>query len=171
MSKVQPNFTSSNNNNNKHLLVVGATGLTGRPAVELFGKMGWNVTATSRRTLDYPVASPVTHIPCDLLNDELCQKTFQSEHFHSCTHIIYCALFENMNRTDNIDYFLPIIADAAAGFGGPLNVFELMKNMIEVGASGVHFEDQLSSEKKCGHLGGKVLVATSTFERTLNSAR
>ena len=104
MSKVQPNFTSSNNDNNKHVLVVGATGLTGRPAVELFGKMGWNVTATSRRTLDYPVASTVTHIPCDLLNDELCQKTFQSEHFHSCTHIIYCALFENMNRTDNIDY-------------------------------------------------------------------
>ena len=72
---------------------------------------------------------------------------------------------------DDIDYFLPIIADAEAGFGGPLNVFELMKNMIEAGASGVHFEDQLSSEKKCGHLGGKVLVPTSTFERTLNSAR
>ena len=57
--------------------------------------------------------------------------------------------------TDDIDYFLPIIADAEAGFGGPLNVFELMKSMIEAGASGVHFEDQLSSEKKCGHLGGK----------------
>ena len=73
--------------------------------------------------------------------------------------------------TDNIDYFLPIIADAEAGFGGPLNVFELMKSMIEAGASGVHFEDQLSSEKKCGHLGGKVLVPTSNFEKILNTAR
>ena len=72
---------------------------------------------------------------------------------------------------DDIDYFLPIIADAEAGFGGPLNVFELMKSMIEAGASGVHFEDQLSSEKKCGHLGGKVLVPTSNFEKTLNTAR
>jgi isocitrate lyase len=58
-----------------------------------------------------------------------------------------------------------------AGFGGPLNVFELMKSMIEAGASGVHFEDQLSSEKKCGHLGGKVLVPTSNFEKILNTAR
>ena len=73
--------------------------------------------------------------------------------------------------TDDIDYFLPIIADAEAGFGGPLNVFELMKSMIEAGASGVHFEDQLSSEKKCGHLGGKVLVPTSNFEKILNTAR
>ena len=68
-------------------------------------------------------------------------------------------------------WFAPIIADAEAGFGGPLNVFELMKAMIEAGAAGVHFEDQLSSEKKCGHLGGKVLVPTSQFIRTLVSAR
>jgi isocitrate lyase len=63
------------------------------------------------------------------------------------------------------------VADAEAGFGGPLNAFELMKSMIEAGAAGVHFEDQLSSEKKCGHLGGKVLVPTSHFERTLAAAR
>ncbi len=69
------------------------------------------------------------------------------------------------------DWFLPIVADAEAGFGGQLNVFELMKNMIEAGAAGVHFEDQLASEKKCGHLGGKVLVPTSQFIRTLTSAR
>jgi isocitrate lyase len=69
------------------------------------------------------------------------------------------------------DYFLPIIADAEAGFGGPLNAFELMKSMIEAGAAAVHFEDQLASEKKCGHLGGKVLVPTQTFIRTLNAAR
>jgi isocitrate lyase len=65
----------------------------------------------------------------------------------------------------------PIVADAEAGFGGPLNAFELMKAMIEAGAAGVHYEDQLSSEKKCGHLGGKVLVPTNQFLRTLAAAR
>jgi isocitrate lyase len=83
-------------------------------------------------------------------------------------------------RADQIDHaeghngtqwFAPLIADAEAGFGGPLNAFELMKAMIEAGAAGVHFEDQLSSEKKCGHLGGKVLVPTSQFVRTLVAAR
>jgi isocitrate lyase len=69
------------------------------------------------------------------------------------------------------DYFAPIVADAEAGFGGPLNAFEIMKAMIEAGAAGVHFEDQLASEKKCGHMGGKVLVPTSQFIRSLNSAR
>jgi isocitrate lyase len=68
-------------------------------------------------------------------------------------------------------WFAPIVADAEAGFGGPLNAYELMKGMIEAGAAGVHYEDQLSSEKKCGHLGGKVLVPTSQFLRTLNAAR
>jgi isocitrate lyase len=68
-------------------------------------------------------------------------------------------------------WFAPIVADAEAGFGGPLNAFELMKSMIEAGASGVHFEDQLSSEKKCGHLGGKVLLPTGQFIRTLVAAR
>lgn len=71
----------------------------------------------------------------------------------------------------DIDWFAPIVADAEAGFGGALNVFELMKSMIEAGASGVHFEDQLSSEKKCGHLGGKVLLPTQTAIRNLVSAR
>jgi len=69
------------------------------------------------------------------------------------------------------DWYVPIVADAEAGFGGPLNAFEMMKNMIAAGAAGVHFEDQLSSEKKCGHLGGKVLVPTSQFLRTLLAAR
>ncbi len=69
------------------------------------------------------------------------------------------------------DWFAPIVADAEAGFGGPLNAFELMKAMIEAGAAGVHFEDQLASEKKCGHMGGKVLVPTSQFIRTLVAAR
>jgi isocitrate lyase len=72
---------------------------------------------------------------------------------------------------DSIDWLVPIVADAEAGFGGPLNAFELMKAMIRAGAAGVHFEDQLASEKKCGHLGGKVLVPTQSFIRTLNAAR
>lgn len=69
------------------------------------------------------------------------------------------------------DWYAPIVADAEAGFGGPLNCFELMKAMIEAGAAGVHFEDQLSSEKKCGHLGGKVLIPTAHFIRSLVAAR
>ncbi|MGE6259869.1 isocitrate lyase [Heyndrickxia sporothermodurans] len=72
---------------------------------------------------------------------------------------------------DSIDWFAPIVADAEAGFGGQLNVFELMKAMIEAGAAAVHFEDQLSSEKKCGHLGGKVLLPTQTAVKNLISAR
>jgi isocitrate lyase len=72
---------------------------------------------------------------------------------------------------DDVYWFAPIVADAEAGFGGPLNAFELMKAMIEAGAAGVHFEDQLASEKKCGHLGGKVLVPTQSFIATLNAAR
>jgi len=83
-------------------------------------------------------------------------------------------------RADQIDWaegnngthwLAPILADAEAGFGGPLNAYELMRSMVEAGAAGVHYEDQLASEKKCGHLGGKVLVPTSQFVRTLNAAR
>jgi len=69
------------------------------------------------------------------------------------------------------DWFAPIVADAEAGFGGPLNCFEIMKAYIEAGAAGVHFEDQLASEKKCGHLGGKVLIPTQAAIRNLDSAR
>jgi isocitrate lyase len=69
------------------------------------------------------------------------------------------------------DWLVPIVADAEAGFGGPLNAFELMKGMIAAGAAGVHWEDQLASEKKCGHLGGKVLIPTGQHIRTLNAAR
>jgi isocitrate lyase len=69
------------------------------------------------------------------------------------------------------DWYAPIVADAEAGFGGPLNAYELMKNMIDSGAAGIHWEDQLASEKKCGHLGGKVLIPTQQHVRTLNAAR
>ena len=78
---------------------------------------------------------------------------------------------ENFPEDMKLDYYLPIVADAEAGFGGALNAYELMYHMIEAGAAGVHFEDQLASEKKCGHLGGKVLVPTSQMIRTLNAAR
>ena len=86
----------------------------------------------------------------------------------------------SLRRADQIDcaegkrdryWFAPILADAEAGFGGPLNAYELMKSMIEAGAAGVHFEDQLASEKKCGHLGGKVLIPISQHIRTLTAAR
>ena len=89
-------------------------------------------------------------------------------------------IIQAFQRADQIDqseggtdthWFAPIVADAEAGFGGPLNVFELMKGMIEAGAAGVHFEDQLASEKKCGHMGGKVLIPTQAAVRNLVSAR
>jgi len=76
-----------------------------------------------------------------------------------------------INEKDKIDFQMPIIADGEAGFGGPLNVFELTKKFIKAGAAGAHFEDQLASEKKCGHMGGKVLVPTQTMVRNLKSSR
>jgi isocitrate lyase len=78
---------------------------------------------------------------------------------------------EHAEGKDERHWLIPIVADAEAGFGGPLNAFELMKAMIDAGAAGVHFEDQLASEKKCGHMGGKVLVPTAQFIRTLVAAR
>ena len=122
---------------------------------------GWQVAADASPSGNmYPDQSlyPVNSVPkiVDRINRA----------FHRADLIQHMEKSDNSSADEDMDYFLPIIADAEAGFGGPLNVFELMKNMIEVGASGVHFEDQLSSEKKCGHLGGKVLVPTSTFERT-----
>src|SRR5438034_5719200 len=77
----------------------------------------------------------------------------------------------HMNGDDAPYWFAPLVADAEAGFGGPLHAFEIMKNMIDAGAAGVHFEDQLASVKKCGHLGGKVLVPTRDRKSTrLNSS-
>ena len=126
---------------------------------------GWQVAADANSTGQmYPDQSlyPVNSAP-DVVKkiNQAFIRADQVQHMEKC---------EELETTD-IDFFLPIIADAEAGFGGPLNCFELMKSMIESGAAAVHFEDQLASEKKCGHLGGKVLVPTSTFERTLNSAR
>ncbi|MDH5403945.1 MAG: isocitrate lyase/phosphoenolpyruvate mutase family protein, partial [Candidatus Heimdallarchaeota archaeon] len=77
----------------------------------------------------------------------------------------------HLEEKNGIDWFLPIVADGEAGFGGVLNVFEFTKNMIRSGVAAVHFEDQLSAHKKCGHLGGKVLTPTKNFIETLTSAR
>ena len=84
---------------------------------------------------------------------------------------VACTEADDTNSGSVIDWIAPIVADAEAGFGGPLNAYELMSAMIDAGAAGVHFEDQLASEKKCGHMGGKVLVPTSHHIRTLGAAR
>jgi isocitrate lyase len=85
--------------------------------------------------------------------------------------LLRTAQIESVDGHTSRDWLAPIVADAEAGFGGPLNAFELMKSMIEAGAAGVHFEDQLASAKKCGHMGGKVLIPTNQFVRTLLAAR
>ena len=85
--------------------------------------------------------------------------------------ITWAEAMDSTGRPPGTHWMAPIVADAEAGFGGVLNAFELMKSMIEAGAAGVHWEDQLSSEKKCGHLGGKVLIPTGQHIKTLNAAR
>jgi isocitrate lyase len=120
---------------------------------------GWQVAADANTAAMYPDQSlyPANAGP------ELCRK-----------------INRTLQRADQIehaeggaqrDWFVPIVADAEAGFGGPLNCFEIMKAYIEAGAAGVHFEDQLASEKKCGHLGGKVLIPTQAHIRNLDAAR
>ena len=121
---------------------------------------GWQVAAANNTSLQtYPDQSlyPVDSVPRVVrgINNAF-RRADQIEHS------------EGQVTTD---YFLPIVADAEAGFGGALNAYELMMAMIEAGAAGVHFEDQLSSEKKCGHLGGKVLIPTSQAVRNLQAAR
>jgi len=122
---------------------------------------GWQVAADANTAGQmYPDQSlyPVNSVPTVVrkINAAL-QRADQIEHAEG--------------KKSDTHWFAPILADAEAGFGGPLNAYELMKSMIEAGAAGVHFEDQLASEKKCGHMGGKVLVPTSQFIRTLVAAR
>ena len=148
-----------------HIAALGA--LTGNQAVQMVKAglqaiylSGWQVAADANLSGHmYPDQSlyPSNSVPnvVKRINQSL-QRADQIAHM------------ENDHATN---WFVPIVADAEAGFGGPLNAFELMKQMIEAGAAGVHFEDQLASEKKCGHLGGKVLVPTQSFVRTLNAAR
>ena len=141
--------------------------LTGAQAVQMVRAglnaiyvSGWQVAADGNTTgHTYPDQSlyPVDSVPTLVrrINRAL-QRADQIEHAES--------------RNGHY-WFAPIVADAEAGFGGPLNAFELTKALVEAGAAAVHFEDQTASEKKCGHLGGKVLVPTSQFIRTLTAAR
>jgi isocitrate lyase len=142
--------------------------MTGGQAVEMIKAgleaiylSGWQVAADANLAGDtYPDQSlyPATSAPAlaRRLNNAL-QRADQIEHAEGSANGRY--------------WLAPIVADAEAGFGGALNAFELMKAFIEAGAAGVHYEDQLASEKKCGHLGGKVLVPTQQFIRTLTAAR
>ncbi|MFY9664901.1 MAG: isocitrate lyase [Candidatus Cybelea sp.] len=121
---------------------------------------GWQVAADANAAGEmYPDQSlyPVNSVPAlvERLNNALARLD----------------QIESLEGRGGTHWYLPIVADAEAGFGGPLNVFELMKAMIRAGAAGVHFEDQLSSEKKCGHLGGKVLIPTQQAVRHLTAAR
>jgi isocitrate lyase len=151
--------------NRKYVPALGA--LTGNQAlqqvkagVEAVYLSGWQVAADANNAGEmYPDQSlyPSSSVPEVVRR---INKTFQR-----------ADQIAKLEGGPSTHWFAPIIAYAEAGFGGPLNAFELMKSMIEAGAAGVHFEDQLASEKKCGHLGGKVLVPTQTFIRTLNAAR
>jgi isocitrate lyase len=152
-------------NEEEHVAALGA--MTGGQAVEMVRAglkaiyvSGWQVAADANLAGEtYPDQSlyPATSVPALVrrINNAL-RRADQIE-------------WAEGNATRN--WLAPIVADAEAGFGGPLNAFELMKGLIEAGAAGVHFEDQLTSEKKCGHLGGKVLVPTAQFIRTLAAAR
>src|SRR5680860_636752 len=153
---------------NNQDFVSGLGALTGNQAVqeveaglEAIYLSGWQVAADANLAGDmYPDQSlyPANSVPSVVksINNALLRRDQ-----------IQC-----VNKTeDKIDYLVPIVADAEAGFGGNLNAFELMKAMIATGASGVHFEDQLSSAKKCGHLGGKVLVPTQEAVNKLIAAR
>lgn len=152
-------------NNENYVNALGA--LTGNQAVQQVKAglkaiylSGWQVAADANLAGEmYPDQSlyPVNSVPSVVrrINNAL-RRADQVEYLEG-----------NVTR----DYFAPIVADAEAGFGGHLNVFELMKSMIDAGASGVHFEDQLASEKKCGHLGGKVLIPTQTAIKNLVAAR
>jgi isocitrate lyase len=149
-----------------HVPALGA--LTGGQAVQMVRAglkaiylSGWQVAADANTAGQmYPDQSlyPVNSVPTVVkrINASLLRAD-QIEHAEG--------------KSSGTHWFAPIVADAEAGFGGPLNAYELMKSMIEAGAAGVHFEDQLASEKKCGHMGGKVLVPTSQFIRTLVAAR
>jgi isocitrate lyase len=121
---------------------------------------GWQVAADANNGLTmYPDQSlyPVDSVPTVVRKINNCFKRADEIH--------------HAEGDDSIDWFLPIVADAEAGFGGVLNAFELMKAMIEAGAAGIHWEDQLASAKKCGHMGGKVLVPTQEAVQKLSTAR
>lgn len=152
-------------NNQSYVAALGA--LTGNQAIqevaaglEAIYLSGWQVAADANLAGQmYPDQSlyPIDSVPAVVkkINNAL----------------LRCEQIDSVNGDNSKDWMQPIVADAEAGFGGNLNAYELMKMMIEAGAAGVHFEDQLSSAKKCGHLGGKVLVPTGEAIAKLIAAR
>ncbi len=141
--------------------------LTGQQAVQMVKAglraiylSGWQVAADANLSLEtYPDQSLYPSTSAPALASRLNRAMIRADQI---------AWSEGQHDRE---WVVPIVADAEAGFGGPLHAFELMKQMIDAGVAGVHYEDQLASEKKCGHLGGKVLVPTSQFVRTLVAAR
>jgi len=173
-SKVEIEYTLAKNGAEKLWLklntqayVAGLGALTGNQAVQEVAAglesvylSGWQVAADANSSgTMYPDQSlyPVNSVP------EVVKRINNA--------FLRCEQIDSVNGDNSKDWMAPIVADAEAGFGGNLNAFELMKAMIEAGASGVHFEDQLSSAKKCGHLGGKVLVPTQEAINKLVAAR
>ena len=152
-------------NREEYVPALGA--LTGQQAVQMvragLGAIylsGWQVAADANLSMEtYPDQSLYPSTSAPALASRLNRAMLRADQI---------AWAEGQHDRE---WVVPIVADAEAGFGGPLHAFELMKQMIEAGVSGVHYEDQLASEKKCGHLGGKVLVPTSQFVRTLVAAR
>ena len=128
---------------------------------------GWQVAADANSAGEmYPDQSLYPYDSAPKLVENMINALMRADQ------IQYMEILEGkMNPKDSVDYHMPIIADGEAGFGGPLNVYELTKKFIKAGAAGVHFEDQLASEKKCGHMGGKVLIPTQNAIRNLKAAR
>ena len=162
-----------NNSENPDEWVSALGAITGNQAVQQIRAglqaiylSGWQVAADGNLSgQTYPDQSlyPVNSVPSVVrrINNALLRAG----------QIEFTETFDGAAGSETVDWMAPIVADAEAGFGGPLNAYELMGSMIEAGAAGVHWEDQLASEKKCGHMGGKVLIPTGQHIRTLNAAR
>ncbi len=162
-----------NNSENPDEWVSALGAITGNQAVQQIRAglqaiylSGWQVAADGNLSgQTYPDQSlyPVNSVPSVVrrINNALLRAA----------QIEFTETFDGASGSASVDWMAPIVADAEAGFGGPLNAYELMGSMIEAGAAGVHWEDQLASEKKCGHMGGKVLIPTGQHIRTLNAAR
>lgn len=128
---------------------------------------GWQVAADNNSANEmYPDQSLYPYDSAPQLVEKMINALIRADQVQ---HLEHCE--GKIDSNNLIDYKMPIVADGEAGFGGPLNVFELTKRFIKAGAAGVHFEDQLASEKKCGHMGGKVLIPTSHAIRNLKAAR
>ena len=159
-------------NTEKYINTLG--GLSGNHAVQhakaglkAIYLSGWQVAADANSAGEmYPDQSLYPYDSAPKLVESMINALMRADQ------IQYMEVLEGkMDPKNSIDYHMPIIADGEAGFGGPLNVYELTKRFIKAGAAGVHFEDQLAAEKKCGHMGGKVLIPTQNAIRNLKAAR